>query len=93
MLISLSASPIFPFVKFVLDHKAAVFFIVGVLLGFNYYLMHVYLPAKSCAPGEVCHVDSGSSRMGRWMLWTSVVLYGVSLLAAYALLPIAKLFG
>lgn len=92
VLVSLSASPVFPFMKFVLDHKGAAFALVGMLLGFNYYLMYMYLPAKACAPGEVCHIDSRTSRVGRWMLWVSVAIYAVSLFATYLLLPVVLLF-
>ena len=92
VMVAMSASPIFPFVQFVLDRKTAVFVGVGLLLGFNYYLMYRYIPSKACAPGEVCHVDSRSSRVGRWMLWSSVALFGVSLFATYLLLPIVLVF-
>ena len=92
VLISLTASPVFPYMKFVLDHKAATFVIVGGLLGLNYYLLYRYIPAKMCAPGEVCHIDSRPSRLGRWMLSVSIGLYAVSLFAAYLLLPIVMFF-
>ena len=87
-MVTITASPVFPVLQFVLDHKLAVFTGVGLLLGINFYVMFRYMPSRDCAPGEVCHVDSRSSRLGRAMLWTSAGLYAVSLTVTYLFLPI-----
>lgn len=91
-MVTLTASPAFPVLQFVLDHKLAVFTGVGLLLGSNLYVVFRYIPSRDCAPGEACHVDSRSSRLGRAMLWTSVGLYTVSLAVTYLLLPVLMFF-
>ena len=91
-MVAITATPFFPVLQFVLDHKLVAFTIVGVLLSANYYLMYSYIPSKECAPGEVCHVDSPSSRLGRKVLWASVGVYTASLFVTYLLLPILVFF-
>ena len=91
-MVTLTASPVFPVLQFVLDHKMAVFTAVGLLLGINFYVMFRYMPSRDCAPGDACHVDSRSSKLGRAMLWTSVGLYTASLAVTYLFLPILMFF-
>ena len=91
-MVTLTATPVFPVMQFVLDQKLAVFTIVGALLSANYYLMYSYIPSKECPPGEVCHVEGRASRLGRKMLWASVGIYGAALFTTYFLLPILLLF-
>jgi len=91
-MVTLTASPAFPVLQFVLDHKLAVFTGVGLLLGINLYAVFRYMPSRDCAPGDACHVDSRPSRLGRAMLWTSVGFYAVSLAVTYLLLPVLLFF-
>jgi hypothetical protein len=63
--------------------KDVIFPAVGVLLAFNYWLVVVRPRKMDCAPGDVCHIDSRTSRVNRGLFWTSVSIYGVAVIATY----------
>jgi hypothetical protein len=67
-------------------HKTAVFLTVGALLAVNYWLAIVRPRQATCAPGEVCHVDSPTMRVNRVLFWSSVVIYAGAVTFTYAAL-------
>ena len=75
-----------PWLMVISRHKNIVFPAVGVLLLFNYWLAVVRPRQASCAPGEVCHVDSPAMRFNRKLLWLSVTIYTLAVVATYAAL-------
>lgn len=64
--------------------KSLVFPAVGALLAFNYWLAVERPRHLNCAPGDVCHVDSSTSRFNRRMLWTSIWIYSIAVTLTYA---------
>ena len=64
-----------PWLMAVGRYKAFIFPAVGALLLFNYWLAIVRPRRLNCAPGEICHIDSPSSRFNRTLFWSSVVIY------------------
>ena len=62
-------------------HKPVLFATSGLLLALNYWL--VVVRPRSCAPGELCHIDTPFMRFNRRLYWISVVLFGVALLVTY----------
>lgn len=74
-----SAIDIAPWLPVLGRYKQVIFPIVGLLLGFNYWLVIVRPRTIDCAPGEMCHVDSRSSRVNRAMFWTSASIYVIAL--------------
>jgi hypothetical protein len=67
-------------------HKTDVFVAVGVMLAINYWLAVVRPRRMTCAPGEVCHIDSPAMRLNRVMFWTSVAIYTGAVTFTYAAL-------
>jgi len=63
--------------------KAIIFPAVGVLLAFNYWMAIVRPKQLDCAPGDVCHIDSPTSRLNRVMFWASLAIYLVALAGTY----------
>ena len=63
--------------------KAIIFPAVGVLLAFNYWLAIVRPKRLACPPGDVCHVDSPTSRFNRAMFWTSLAIYVMAVTLTY----------
>jgi len=63
--------------------KSIIFPAVAVLLAFNYWLVVVRPRQMQCAPGDVCHVDSRTSRFNRAMFWTSVGIFAIALVMTY----------
>lgn len=64
-----------PWLAAVGRQKSIIFPAVGVLLAFNYWLAIVRPKHLDCAPGDVCHIDSRTSRFNRAMFWSSLVIY------------------
>lgn len=63
--------------------KSLIFPVVGVMLAFNYWLVIVRPRTMECAPGDVCHVDSRTSRFNRAMLWLSVWIFAIAVVTTY----------
>ena len=63
--------------------KHIIFPAVGALLAFNYWLVIVRPRSIDCAPGDVCHVDSRTSRFNRAMFWMSVWIFGLAVVVTY----------
>jgi hypothetical protein len=63
--------------------KAIIFPAVGVLLAFNYWVAIVRPKRLDCAPGDICHIDSPTSRLNRVMFWTSLAIYIVAIVGTY----------
>ena len=55
--------------------KNIIFVAVGALLAFNYWLVVVRPRRMNCAPGDICHVDSRTSRFNRGMFWLSAWIF------------------
>jgi hypothetical protein len=66
--------------------KGLVFASVGALLALNYWLTIVRPRRMNCAPGEMCHVDSPTMRVNRFLFWTSVAIYVSAATFTYAAL-------
>lgn len=64
--------------------KGIIFPAVGAMLAFNYWLVVVRPRAMDCAPGDVCHVDSRTSRFNRTMYWISVAIFIVAVVFTYS---------
>lgn len=64
--------------------KSLIFPAVGVLLAFNYWLAVVRPRRVECAPGDVCHVDSPTSKFNRAMFWVSLMIYVIAVTLTYA---------
>jgi hypothetical protein len=62
-------------------YKPVLFAASGLLLALNYWL--VVVRPRSCAPGQLCHIDTPFMRFNRRLYWTSVVLFCVALLVTY----------
>jgi hypothetical protein len=62
------------------------FVIVAIMLAGNYWLAIVRPRRMACAPGEVCHVDSLSTRLNRVLFWTSVAIWASAVIFTYAAL-------
>jgi hypothetical protein len=62
-------------------YKPAMFGASGALLALNYWL--VVVRPRSCAPGELCHLDTPFMRFNRRLYWASVALFCVALLVTY----------
>jgi hypothetical protein len=78
-----SALDIAPWLTTVGKMKGIIFPAVGLLLAFNYWLVVVRPRRMNCAPGDVCHVDSRTSRLNRALFWVSVSIYSVALVMTY----------
>jgi hypothetical protein len=62
-------------------HKGLMFSTSALLLTLNYWL--VVVRPRSCAPGEVCHVDSPLMRLNRRLWWISVIVYVIAVTVTY----------
>ena len=78
-----SAIEIAPWLTVAGRYKSVIFPVVGALLAFNYWLVIVRPRHRDCAPGEVCHVDSRTSRANRAMFWLSVTVYVFAVVMTY----------
>jgi cyanate permease len=74
-----SALDVAPWLSTIGRMKYIIFAMVAALLAFNYWLVVIRPRRMDCAPGDVCHVDSRTSRFNRAIFWTSAVIYTVSL--------------
>lgn len=72
-----------PWLAAVGRQKAIIFPAVGVLLAFNYWVAIVRPKRLDCAPGDICHIDSPTSRLNRVMFWTSLAIYIVAIVGTY----------
>jgi hypothetical protein len=63
--------------------KSIIFPAVGALLAFNYWLVIVRPRRMDCAPGDLCHIDSPTSRFNRGMFWISVAIFGIAVVMTY----------
>lgn len=75
-----------PWLAVISRHKTVVFVAVGALLAFNYWLAVVRPRRMSCAPGELCHVDSPTMQLNRALFWTSVGIYAGAIVLTYGAL-------
>jgi hypothetical protein len=64
------AAPWFPLIG---RQKAVLFGASGILVALNYWL--VVVRPRTCAPGELCHVDTPFMRFNRRLYWTSLALF------------------
>ena len=78
-----SALDVAPWLVAVGRQKHIIFPAVGVLLAFNYWLVIVRPRSIACAPADVCHVDSRTSRFNRAMFWMSVWIFGLAVVVTY----------
>ena len=78
-----SALDVAPWLTAIGRQKSIIFPAVGVLLAFNYWLVVVRPRSIECAPGDVCHVDSRTSRFSRAMFWVSVWIFGLAVVMTY----------
>ena len=78
-----SAIDIAPWLPVAGRYKSVIFPAVGVLLAFNYWLVIVRPRNMDCAPGDVCHVDSRTSRANRTLFWISTSIYIVAVVVTY----------
>ena len=68
-----SAVTLAPWLAVISRHKTPVFLASGLLLTLNYWL--VVVRPRSCAPGELCHIDSPFMRWNRRLFWLSALIY------------------
>lgn len=78
-----SALDFAPWLMVVGRQKSIIFPVVGAMLALNYWLVIVRPKGMDCAPGDVCHIDSRTSRINRAMFWTSVWIFGIALTMTY----------
>ena len=78
-----SALDVAPWLTAIGRQKSIIFPAVGVLLAFNYWLVVVRPRSIECAPGDVCHVDSRTSRFNRALFWMSVWMFVVAVVTTY----------
>ena len=78
-----SALDVAPWLMTIGAMKHIIFPAVGALLAFNYWLVVVRPRRLECEPGEVCHVDSRTSRFNRAMFWLSAGIYVVAVVMTY----------
>lgn len=78
-----SAIDVAPWLPAVGRMKDVIFPVVGVLLAFNYWMVIVRPRHLDCAPGDVCHVDSRTSRLNRGLFWASVSIYVGAVVVTY----------
>ena len=62
-------------------YKPVLFATSALLLTLNYWL--VVVRPRSCAPGELCHIDTPFMRFNRRLYWASLALFGFALLVTY----------
>lgn len=75
-----------PWIASIGRHKNGVFLAVGALLAFNYWIAIARPRRQACLPGEVCHVDSPTMRINRWLFWASVVIFAIAVVVTYGAL-------
>lgn len=78
-----SAIDIAPWLPAVGRQKNVIFPVVAVLLAFNYWLVIVRPRSMDCAPGDVCHFDSRTSRANRAMFWLSASIFVIAVVMTY----------
>ena len=78
-----SAFDVAPWLITVGSMKHIIFPAVGALLALNFWLVVVRPRNLDCAPGDVCHVDSGASRFNRAMFWLSAAIYVVAVVMTF----------
>jgi hypothetical protein len=76
-----SAISVAPWLAVISRHKGLVFWVTGLFLAFNYWL--VVVRPRQCAPGEICHVDSPLMRWNRRAYWISAAVYAIALTLTY----------
>ena len=62
-----------PWLALVSRHKNLVFAVSALMLAANYWV--VIVRPRTCAPGEICHVDSPAMRWNRMIFWFSAIVY------------------
>lgn len=72
-----------PWLPTVGRYKNVVFAVVALLLAVNYWLVIVRPRSMDCAPGELCHIDSTTSRINRKMFWASTAIYVFAVVMTY----------
>jgi len=73
----------------VLERQRPVLFSVsGAILALNYWM--VVVRPRTCAPGELCHIDSPFMRFNRRLYWTSVGLFALALIVTYGSLLVVR---
>ncbi len=77
-----------PWLAVVSRHKELVFSLSGLLMALNYWL--VIVRPRTCAPGELCHIDSPLMRWNRRVFWLSLTIYIIALGLTYASLAIIR---
>lgn len=78
-----SALDVAPWLSTVGRMKHIIFPAVGALLAFNYWLVVIRPRQLDCPPGDVCHVDSRTSRLNRVLFWLSTAIYAVALVMTF----------
>lgn len=84
-----SAVSVAPWLAIVSRHKELVFGLSGLLMALNYWL--VVVRPSTCAPGELCHMDSPLMRWNRRVFWLSAGTYVVALALTYGSLAVLRL--
>jgi hypothetical protein len=78
-----SALDVAPWLTTVGRMKNLIFPAVGALLALNYWLVVVRPRHLNCAPGDICHVDSRTSRFNRGMFWVSAWIFVFAVVMTY----------
>jgi len=86
-----------PWLVAISRHKNLVFLFSGLLIAANFLLTYALVP-KLRGNNSACSVEApdacqDASRLGRAVLWGSLVIYTIGLLSAYALGPILMRFA
>ncbi len=63
--------------------KHIIFPAVGAMLAFNHWLVVIRPRSLDCAPGDVCHIDSRTSRFNRAVFWVSVWIFIIAVGMTY----------
>lgn len=81
-----------PWLSAIGRYRTWAFLGTGALLVLNYWLVMVFPARRDCAPGQVCHIGSGVSKVQRVLFWGSVAIYAVALAVSYGGLLYAEHF-
>jgi hypothetical protein len=69
-------------------YKAPLFGASAVLLALNYWL--VVVRPRTCAPGQLCHVDTPFMRFNRRLYWISIAIFAVAVAVTYGGLMVVR---
>lgn len=78
-----------PWLAVVSRHKELVFGLSGLLMTLNYWL--VVVRPRTCAPGELCHIDSPVIRWNGRVFWLSLMIYVIAFVLTYGSLAVLRL--